>query len=278
MGMAIDIGTDIGDELARQIERRTRILGETTSQAVVGIAMQTLRSLRAATPKSKGNLRPVADRIEDEDMGISVEEAPQYAVGFRQEGKVRKPCIRHGRKGTVADIRPWWKVNVNSDMYGAKVYKVTLSKGRQKAWPKQRPHYWMVAKSLESARRIVTKRYQRLVRRYAGTGRGTWTMAMRLVAGNGQKMEVTAKAESVVSRVVRVDRQMQGYADGSVSITVDNSLGYLPKLVPESFVRNALMKALNSTNGMVNRWIEKHDAKRWFDEIGEKPFPKEAFQ
>ena len=280
MGLAISLESDISDELARQIERRTRILGETTAQACVGIAMQTLRSLRAATPKSKGKLRPVTERIDDAELGIAVEESKEYVVGFRMVGKERKPCIRVGnRKGAVAnDVKPWWRVNVNRDVYAAKVYRVTLSKGRAEAWKKQKPTWHMVAKSLDAARLFVTQRYQKLVTRYSNLGRGTWTRAMSLVADRGQKTDLTPKAGAAAMRSVNVAKDVTGFSSGNVTVTVSNFLPYISKIVGESFVKNALMKALNSTNGMVNSWIRKHDEKRWFGEISEKPFPKEVFQ
>lgn len=272
--------SDISDELARQIGRRTRILGETTSQACVAIAMTTLRSLRAATPKSKGKLHPVSEKIDDNDLGIAVEESKEYVVGFRTEGKTRKPCIRIGsRKGAAArNIKPWWRINVNHEMYSAKVYKVTLSKGRADAWKKQKPVWYMVAKSLDAARLFVTKRYQKLVTRYSSLGRGTWTRAMSLVADKGQKTDLTPKAGAAAVRSVNVAKDITGFSSGNVTVTVSNFLPYISRIVGESFVRNALMKALNSTNGMVNSWIKKHDERKWFKEISDKPFPKEAFQ
>ena len=280
MGLAISLESDIGDELARQIERRTRILGETTAQACVGIAMQTLRSLRAATPKSKGKLRPVAERIDDAELGIAVEEAKEYVVGFHMVGGERKPCLRVGNcRGAVANnVKPWWRVNVNREMYAAKVYRVTLSKGRAEAWKRQKPVWYMVAKSLDAAKAHVTKRYQRLVTRYSNLGRGTWTRAMSLVADRGQKSDLTQKAGAAAVRSVSVAKDVTGFSSGNVTVTVSNFLPYISKIVGETFVRNALMKALNSTNGIVNSWIKKHDAKRWFNEISEKPFPKEVFQ
>ena len=280
MGLGITLDTNISDELARQIERRTRILGETTAQACVGIAMQTLRSLRAATPKGKGKLHPVTERIDDAELGIAVEESKQYVVGFRREGKTIKPCVRVGsRKGAVADgIKPWWRVNANREMYAAKVFKVTLSRGRAEAWKKQKPVWYMVARSLEAAKAHVTKRYQRLVTRYSNLGRGTWTRAMSLVADRGQKTDLTQKASAAAVRSVSVAKDITGFSSGNVSITVGNFLPYISKIVGEAFVKNAIMKALNSTNGMVNSWIKKHNAKKWFNEISEKPFPKEVFQ
>ena len=258
------------------------ILNNSTREAIIAIAIQTIKSLRAMTPKSKGELYPITDTIDNDELGIAVEEASEYVVGFKTESGKRKPCIRQGNKnGAVVteSLKPWWRINISSEMYTAKVFKVTLSEGRSQAWGKyKKKSFYMVAASRDAAIYHVTNRFQKIVKTYACMGKDAWTLAMKLTTQKDSTYSSSKKAKEVLERNVKVSSNLTGLNSGNYSIEVQDNLNYAGDIIGgDSAVNLALAKALNSTNGYINRYIEKQNKDEWFDDIQATPFPHEFF-
>lgn len=121
-------------------------MNQTTEKACIAVAITVMKSLRAGTVKSKGRVRQITTEING-DLQIAVVECPDLQIGFKTVGGVKKPCVRRGgRRGpVVADKKIWWRTNLDKSMYSAKVFKVTLSDDRARAWPKSPREEYIVA-------------------------------------------------------------------------------------------------------------------------------------
>jgi len=188
----------------------------------------------------------------------------------------------------VNDKRIWWRVQIDRNITKAKVFKVTLSDDRVKAWKKSPKEEYIVARDMEYAKKITIDRYSKIVKRYTGLGKDAWSRAMMLASDRPANFIAGAKAKSILNAKVVVDKNLtSGNAlgtSGNFSITVEDNLNYAGKALRggEAYVNTAMMKAANAVNGMINRYIEQHNGQgAWFDEgnwkIAEAPFPPDAF-
>lgn len=273
--------------LSDLIQKRSQVLHETTEKSCIAIAIQTLKSLRAATVMSKGKIKPLVETAQS-DLDIAIKHVPEYVVGFMTKNKQAKPCIRHFSKhGAIVNIKPWWKVNVNAELYDAKVFRVTLSSVRRQAWKKSKAVWYMVATDLQKAKKFVEQRYSKLVKRYSGLGKNAMSRAMALVSDRPAKITSDAKTYPVLAKNVTVSKQLSKSFTGSsgqFSITVEDNLRFAGNALKggAGYVNTAMMKACNSVNGYINNFIRNNKSSSWFSKenwaAAEAPFPKEAFQ
>lgn len=216
-------------------------------------------------------------------------ECPDVVVGWRTVGGTRKPCLRRGGpRGPIVDgMITWWKVTMDKSIYDAKVFKVTLSDDRAKAWNKSPKEEYVVARDIGYATKITEQRYSRIVERYTGLAKESWSRAMMLASDRPATFSVTPKAKQILTSNIVVTKNLnKGNAlgtSGEYSIHVEDNLNYAGTALKggESYVTTAMMKACNSVNGYINNYIQSHGGDRWFaDEnwqTAEAPFPPEAF-
>lgn len=125
--------------------------------------MTAMKSLRAATRKSNGKIKPIVEQAVS-DLDIAVVEAPEYVMSVKTEGGVRKPCVRVGSKrGPIVNLKVVYRIEDKSMLRNAKVFKVTLSDSRLQAWKYAKSPWLMVAKDLQSAKANAAYRYNKLV-------------------------------------------------------------------------------------------------------------------
>lgn len=273
---------DTLDQLSNMIQKRAELLHQTTQQSVTAITIQTIKSLRADTIKSKGKAQNVSENAQG-DFGITVKEIPNLTVGFKTVGKVKKPCIRNGKRGEIVNLRVWWKVPKTKVRYDAKVYSVTLSDNRLEAWPRQKKVSYMVASSLKSAIEITKKRYSKLASRYAGLSKDAWSRAMMMVSDRPANFISSEKAKSVLTSKVEITKEIitSNYtsSEGHYSITVEDTLRYAEKAQKSGAgaVTLAMQKACNSTAGYINKMFEKNGNGFFDSDKSIKiPFPPET--
>lgn len=273
------------EELGRLIEKRAQVMNQTTEKAVTAIAITAIKSLRAATNKSKGQIKPIVEKINGE-LQIAVEACANLFPSWKWQSGKRLPCIREGNpKGSCTSIKPWWKVQLKN-LDTAKVFKVTLSPDRGVAWPKSKLMYYIVAYDIDYAKNLVTSRYNKIVKRYSGLGQDAWSRAMMLVSDRPANFVAGAKAKSILNSTVSVSKtqNMSGIGSGSYTVIVEDNLRFAGKALKggEAYVNTALMKAANSINANINNYIDSHQGNgNWFAEQNwqkaEAPFPPDAF-
>lgn len=277
------------EELAKQIQRRAQVLNQTTEKACIAVAITVMKSLRAGTVKSKGKVKQITTEING-DLQIAVVECSDLQVGFKTNGGVRKPCVRRGGKHgpIVTDNIVWWRTNLDKSMYTAKVFKVTLSDDRAKAWPKSPKTEYIVAQDIGYAQKITIDRYSKIVQRYTGLGKDAWSRAMMLASDKPAKFVAGDKAKSILNTKVFVTKNLNAAntlgTSGEYSITVSDDLRYAGTALKggEAYVTTAMMKAANSVNGYLNNYIQNHSGDgNWFAhehwQKADAPFPPEAF-
>lgn len=277
------------EELSKQIQRRAQVLNQTTEKACIAVAITVMKSLRAGTVKSKGKVKQITTEINGE-LQIAVVECGDMVVGFKTEGGVRKPCVRRGGKHgpIVNDTIVWWRTNLDKSMYTAKVFKVTLSDDRARAWPKSPKTEYIVAQDIGYAQKITMNRYSKIVKRYTGLGKDAWSRAMMLASDKPAKFVAGDKTKSILNTKVFVSKNLNAAnmtgTSGEYSITVSDDLRYAGTALKggEAYVTTAMMKAANSVNGMLNNYIKSHSGNgSWFSEenlpLPSAPFPPDAF-
>lgn len=276
-------------ELANQIQRRAQVLNQTTEKACIAVTITLIKSLRAGTVKSKGNVKQIVTEING-DLQIAVVECADIYIGFKTTGGVRKPCLRRGGKNgpIVNDKKIWWRTNIDKSIYQAKVFKVTLSNDRASAWPLSPKEEYVVARDIGYVQKITTNRYSKIVKRYTGLGKDAWSRAMMLASDKPAKFIAGSKSKHILNRTVFVSKNLaNGNAlgtSGEYSITVYDDLRYAGTALKDgqAYVTTAMMKAANSVNGMLNNYIESHSGNGdWFAnenwQTAKAPFPPEAF-
>lgn len=217
---------------------------------------------------------------------MAVEFCPNLVPSWTWSSGKKLPCIREGSaKGPRTSIKPWWKAQLK--MLGtAQVFKVTLSPDRHVAWPKSKITYYVVAHTIEYVKKLLTARYNKIVKRYSGLGKDAWSRAMMLVSDRPANFMATEKAKGVLNKNVVVHTQLQqaSIGSGTYTIIVEDNLRYAGKAVKggEDAVTTALMRAANSVNANINNYIEQHDGNGdWFAEqnwkTADAPFPPDAF-
>ena len=164
------------------------------------------------------------------DLQIAVVECPDIHVSFETVGGSRKPCLRRGgAKGAIVrDKKIWWRV-IGKSTYTAKVYKVTLSDDRARAWPMSPKEEYIVAQDIGYAQKITIDRYSRVVQRYTGLGKDAWSRAMMLASDKPAKFVAGDKAKKILNAKVFVHKNLNGDAlgtNGEYSITVADDLRY----------------------------------------------------
>ena len=158
------------------------------------MTIQVLKSLRADTRQGKGKIRL-------NDAGgnsIVLERCEQYVVSFT---KGRKPCIRVGQNGRRVDLNEWWTCGHDKTLYTSKVYKVTLSDDRVKAWKKRKTSY-MVCRNDEHAKKMALWRFSFIVKKDRGLAKNALTKAMVLT--NGKSQQITSQKTNVINQNVNV--------------------------------------------------------------------------
>lgn len=260
-------------EIENIISKRARVMGQTTEQACTAMTIQILKSLRADTKQSTGKFV-----IKSDDKSILLERCDQYAVSF--DGKTKRPCIRIGDryKGRIVDLNEWWTTGRDKTVYDSKVYKVTLSDDRIKAWKKPRVSY-MVCRSDQHAKVMVEYRFNPIVKKDSGIAKNALTKAMILT--NGQSQNITSQKSNVINQNVNVEKQGFGFDSGCWTIKVNDNISYASEALKNGYMalQRALQKAANAQNAIINHYIDKHKDD-YFSNVSEldksdSPFPPE---
>lgn len=111
--------------------------------------------------------------------------------------------------------------------------------------------------------------------------------AMALVSDRPAKITSNAKTFSVLAKNVSVTKNLNKNFTGSsgqFSITVNDNLRFAGNALKggSGYVNVAMMKACNSINAYLNKYIENNKSSSWFSnenfQTADSPFPPEAFQ
>ena len=270
------------------IKRRAEVLHETTEKSCIALAIQTLKSLRAATKKSDTKVKGIKEGSEPkDDFDICYKEIPEYVVGYKYiKGGQRLPCIRHGLKGPqVTDKKFWWRTGRQSQaVYQSKVYKVTISSSRHQAWKKPVESY-IVAISPEAVVQALKWRFSFVVKKDSQLGRSAWTRAMMMTSQKNAKLENQIKQNVLSDNIIVVKNLNSNFSqsEGSFSITINNNLSYADKSLKngQQEVTLAMAKAVNSVNGFLNKYADKHKQDFFDDDVvvekWDRIFPSEFF-
>ena len=243
--------------------------------------------MRAATRKGKGKVKGIREADSPtSDFDIVYKMMPEYVVSFRRlkDGKAI-PCVRLGAHGPVVNKKFWWRTGREKAVYGSHVYKVILSSSRHEAWKKP-VESWIVAPDVESVKKALEWRFSFIVKKDVSLGKAAWSRAMALTSDRPAKIENSAKSKVLNENIVvtkDLDSNFIG-SEGRFSITVSDKLNFADKAMKngQQEVVVAMAKASNSTNAIINNYIDKHkddmfndtaDVEKW-----DRIFPKEWFE
>lgn len=165
--MAVAFEVNGAARLAKVLDLRRRELHETTRQACVAIAVQTLRGVRA---RSK-----VANAAKNR---ISARPAP-YAVAYSARLSRGFLVDSRGKSAGAKALRPVWAARPASRAHGLKVFHVenAVNAAEGKVYA-----YTVVAKSASDARAAVREIARRRVKNRRGLARAALGQCMHALA------------------------------------------------------------------------------------------------
>jgi hypothetical protein len=250
-------------EFVKLLEARQTYMKETTDKACAAIAIDALRSIRAATKK----LKPKTAENE-----ASVKPVALYP-SFKTVGpKKRKFCLRY--KGSNSEYHGneiIVQIDRASDSKVLKTYGVysfvMQRRNKKKA-------YLLVAPSEASALRWAKLKKRRMAMVFSGLARRALTTLMMKTAtvnvgDDGASQLVHKKADENTRKTVSITQGLEGIA---YSLTLEDNLDYAMPAVDggEWGVNLALQKALNKVTATIN---QKCKNLLTFDKL-ETPFPE----
>lgn len=241
------------DELNRLIALRSKALNMSTKRATVAVAIDALKSLRAATKDARKTKR----------FKIKVEFTGWYG-GFTWPE--RKPCVRTGPrrgdpKAALGDMKVRWLINGLKRQEQRKAFLVTPEKTDKKP-------YIVVCADAKTAMEYEKRASLNRVKNMGGLAKNALSVAMNKISQTGSKLDgnsVNKVNPSGLAAVWVTD------SENSCSVRVVDRLEYSSNALRggDSAVDTALMKAANKVYGIV-----KHLTGIPLDQDFGTPFPE----
>lgn len=215
--ITFDLSTSDGksaEQLAEIIARRTKELGQTTSQACTAMAINILKSLRADTAIAKLNKGEIRITCVD----------GQVTPGWRKEGKRNFRVLRYGLNGAEVRDKMVYFVKM-SYTKGEIVHAYFVEDVRS---DDKKYQYYIVAKSENIATKFAENKHKNRVKRFKGLAKHALGIAMHRTSAaqtvSETGIEPTAKNKAM--EVVKVQRTESGYDSGEVMIHIEDQLRY----------------------------------------------------
>ena len=231
------------------VEKRKKILGETTKQAVTATAIAVVKSLRAGTKTAPK--KPPETSYTIEDTG--------YVGGWERVGGKyhRVPRVSLSpRAPKVAGIFP---VNLAGQKYEkgevVKVYRITPASPNMK-WEKTKHKkcWYVFARSEGVAKKFAIAHVARRIMSYLGLAKTTLGFAMAAISGNGTYAGEAKSKKSLLAASRAADvRRVEG-AD-NYALVVKDLLDYSVSALKDgnSGISAAMKKAANSIAGRLRK-------------------------
>lgn len=243
-------GTPAEQAVARIVAARTKELGETTEQACTALAINVLKSLRAAT-----KLATLKTDITVEDV------TQQYYPSFKREkGKKGKNIstrvLRAGGKfgSILTPKRVIWLCGKYRKGEQLHTYKVIDHISKEDEF-----QYLIVAETQKQAEQHAKKFHVAKVKRTRGLAKYVLGLAMhRVHSKESIGANVTNEAQSIGMKNAEVNVRTSGFNKGDVSISVHDKLDYAALALKngEVEVGLAMQRALNSMTAFINKRLE----------------------
>ena len=262
----VTIDATVGDgrtlhEFAKLLEARQKYLNESTEDACAAIAIDALKSIRAAT-------RVATDK--SVEKGVKVEQVASLYPSFKSVGKKKIFCLRY--KGSKKEYKGGARIveterNGNVTDYGVFSFNLETDKASI--------NYLIVSPNAERAKERAKKIQRRAGMMFAGLARRALTILMMKTAtikdndGDSVSSDVSNKANELTQRVETKSGNM---LNATYSLLLEDNLDYASGAVKggESGVNLALQKAMNKVASVINHKCEKL---LMFEKL-ETPFPE----
>ena len=249
--MAVAFEVDGAARLAKVLDLRRRELHETTRQACVAIAVQTLRGVRVRSKVASA----AKNRISARPAPYAVAYSARCHRGFLVDS--RGKCV--GSKS----LHPVWAGRPTSRAHGLKVFHVenAVNAAEGKVYA-----YTVVAKSAADARAAVREIARRRVKGRRGLARAALGQCMHALAvqtGLGAADAATAEVKRLAAANARAKVEERGFGSGEVAVRVRDALRYAAKALKNGRrdVDDALAAAMNKTVGLVVHHLRKYQGR-----------------
>lgn len=183
--------------------------------------------------------------------------------GFKRDGAKLSRCLRWGMAKDAAEYKGPAYVQLvppTEKWQNAKVFSIGIPERIRERWTFQRPTFYIVATSEESAVSYLDGRFRKIILGSSSLAKRTLGVGMSKVAtGAG-----TGRIAAGVARTARVKRASDKYSDASVwingeeyGVRMDSNLCYALEAVKggSTAVDFAVRKAMNKTAGYINRYL-----------------------
>ena len=258
--MVVDIKADVDGKTLKQfeelIEKRRKLLHETTEQSVIACSIQVLKSIRAATKVAKTKGQP-----------LEFCSMPGLYYSMKREGKGKPvPCLRFRGSNTEFKLQKGSVFVIVEKGVKASLTQIYL-------WVKVNGvKYYLAATSEKAAKKYMMDREKMRIERYKGLAKMALGILMNKVStsANASANENAGdKVNGVATRNTNVRKQLQ---QGVYEVTIEDNLEYAKDAVKggEGEINTCLQKAMNMITSTINHKCEKLLS---FEPL-EIPFPK----
>lgn len=238
--------------LADQIARRSEVMKQSAADAATAIAIQALRSMRAATPKVKKRAAIIASRYR-----VEINRDESYKPGWSHGRR----CVRQSGGAALRTVNGCGIINLAGPYDGngdknVSAYRLAIyGMNTRPFMPARQTWILCQARSEGDVRKYADARIKRRIQQYAGVSKRCLSACMTKVHGRGGRggaEKLAADLVRLATRAADVKVDVSGYSAGRIGISVRDHVPFSADCLRES-VDVCLGRAANGINAQLNR-------------------------